>query len=29
MPPMPPITRALLLSCVAAFCLNLILHLEA
>jgi membrane associated rhomboid family serine protease len=26
---MPPITRALLLSCVAAFCLNLILHLEA
>ena len=29
MPPMPAITRALLLSCVAAFCLNLILHLEA
>ena len=29
MPPMPPITRALLLSCVAAFCLNLFLHLEA
>ncbi|MEN9419440.1 MAG: hypothetical protein RI988_3060 [Pseudomonadota bacterium] len=26
---MPPVTRALLLSCVAAFCLNLILHLEA
>jgi membrane associated rhomboid family serine protease len=26
---MPAITRALLLSCVAAFCLNLILHLEA
>ena len=29
MPPMPAITRALLLSCVAAFCLNLILHLQA
>ncbi len=29
MPPMPPITRALLLTCVAAFCLNLFLHLEA
>ena len=29
MPPMPPITRALLLTCVAAFCLNLILHVEA
>jgi membrane associated rhomboid family serine protease len=26
---MPPITRALLLTCVAAFCLNLFLHLEA
>ena len=29
MPPMPPITRALLLTCVAAFCLTLFLHLEA
>ena len=29
MPPMPPITRALLLTCVAAFCLNLFLHVEA
>ncbi|MFM7532475.1 MAG: rhomboid family intramembrane serine protease, partial [Rubrivivax sp.] len=26
---MPPITRALLLTCVAAFCLNLFLQLEA
>lgn len=29
MPPLPPVTKALLLSCVAAFCLNLLLPLDA
>ena len=29
MPPMPPVTKSLLLACVAVFCLNLFLPLEA
>ena len=29
MPPLPPVTQALLLACVAAFCLNLFVPLDA
>ena len=29
MPPLPPVTKALMLACVAAFCLNLLLPLDA
>jgi membrane associated rhomboid family serine protease len=29
MPPLPPVTQALMLACVAAFCLNLFLPLDA